>query len=147
MALLWSVTRITMDSSGARVNADLVAFQQFFEDWNRERGTNFFIGKDLKGLLNQAGFVQLQVSASCRVYADGEELEPMGSTWRTSLGIADAIRFANQAGIQSDSLSRWGSALQEWKSDPGALVVQMRCEVIGRKPAKYVEDESPQTRT
>jgi len=99
-------------------------------------GGDYFIGKRLKTLLREAGFVDLEFTASCRVFSSPEEVvnwARLAHQWIDD--TATKAYLIGQGETAPDTvLDLWRSEYERWSKDPDAVVVQVRCSVVGRKP-------------
>lgn len=88
--------------------AEQIVLHEMASSLGRERGCDFNIARRLGGLLNEAGFEAVDVSAHLPVYARGEE------------------KFLEVASF--------GEALNHWRSAPAEIVAEAReiCEVLSR---------------
>jgi ubiquinone/menaquinone biosynthesis C-methylase UbiE len=107
---------------------DFRQWEDFTKATLRSNGTNFYIGKQLKKLLRETGFVDLRVAASCEVFSTPDELATLGRLW--------GPKYLDRVGTEAPSaeVRRWRRAVDKWTRNPDSLVVLMRCQVVGRKP-------------
>jgi ubiquinone/menaquinone biosynthesis C-methylase UbiE len=126
------------DHDGQFLTADdpsVLEFQQFFDDWNASRGSNYFIGKKLKALMRDAGFHLISVGAAHRVFSTPEEIGRWASRAKQAMEEPEARDFARlHLGDPDVVFPKWRAAWDAWSQNPDSLVVQVRIQVVGQKP-------------
>ncbi len=98
------------------------------------QGHNFFLGKELRGLLRRAGFENVVASAS--VDSDGTTEAMMRITGQL-VGVISApetrqIALDHQL-IDEATLKQWVVAMREWGAHPDAFHARIHCEAVGWK--------------
>ena len=106
-----------------------------FEDLVQSDDGHPQMGKDMKGHILEAGFVDVKMSASFSVYDSPEEVASIHrliSQWLLSPEIAEA---AIKYGASSETLvNDLKAAYDKWKDHPGALFSFAYGEAIATKP-------------
>ncbi len=93
------------------------------------------MGKELKGILVEVGFADVQASASFESYSAAEDVDFMHALtigWFFADKTVDALI---KSGIASQTqLDRWRRLLDQWKDSPGVFAALAWGETIGTKP-------------
>ena len=108
---------------------------EMFEDLVKSDDGHPQMGKDMKGHLLDAGFVDVRMSASFSTYSSPEEIASVHrliSQWLLSPEVAEAaIKYgASSKGLVSDLQA----AYDRWKDHPGAIFTFAYGEAIATKP-------------
>ena len=109
------------------------AFKMYFR-FRQHNGGDPFIGKRLRGLFREAGFVNAEGSASYECWGTRESVKSVADVIRDELtgpNIAkEAIElgWADQARMDETAIS-----ITEWSEHPDALLAHTWCEAVGRK--------------
>lgn len=92
-------------------------------------------GKDLKGLVLEAGFTNLRVTASFDTYRSPREvafIHSLAKQWFLSEEMREGLGVY---GLPTDQLwDRVNSAIDEWKSLPNAAIAYAYGEVVAGRP-------------
>lgn len=108
---------------------------QFYEIQERvvhHHGGNMFIGWELKGLLRQAEFTQIEASASCGFERTPEAVAQRGEIFASRAENSPLFQEAiNQGWIDCHTLSCMAAAWREWSQHPDAFLSTMFSEVVG----------------
>jgi ubiquinone/menaquinone biosynthesis C-methylase UbiE len=97
-----------------------------------DQGVNSRIGKHLRALLRQAGFVRVEASASYDSYGTPERVRMLGEAL-----ASNAIKeWRAEEILKSDwtdraELEQIAAAFRAWAEQPDAFFVQTRCEAVG----------------
>ncbi len=93
------------------------------------------MGKELKGSLLEAGFVDLETGASFETFATAGDIaffHALAAGWFFASGTVEA---ATKHGLTTqEQFDGWRRALDEWTGVPGALAALAWGEAIGRRP-------------
>jgi SAM-dependent methyltransferase len=95
-------------------------------------GTSPFVGKRLRALLTEAGFVRCEGSA--RVLSHGTPAEALGASEFTAalFEYPDAVDRAVAAGWATRAeLAAIAAAWRDWGRQPGAFLARFWCEALG----------------
>jgi len=106
----------------------------FIRAFRSHQGTNFYLGKKLRGLLRHAGFENVVASAS--VESQGTT-EAMMREAERMVGVLEApqtrqIALDHQLADET-TLKRWAVALREWGAHPDSFHAAIHCEAVGWK--------------
>lgn len=108
---------------------------EMFEDLIEADDGHPQMGKDMKGHILEAGFVDVRMSASFSIYSSPEEVANvfrLVSQWLLSPEVAEA---AIKYGASSQGLVRdLQVAYERWKDHPGAIFTFAYGEAIATKP-------------
>ena len=108
---------------------------EMFEDLIKADDGHPQMGKDMKGHILEAGFVDLRMNASFSVYSSPAEIASIhrvASLWLLSSEVTEA---AIKYGASSESLvNDLQAAYDRWKDHPGALFTFAYGEAIATKP-------------
>jgi len=92
------------------------------------------LGQRLRGLLHEAGFVDVTASASYEVYGDPERLRFISQIIASRCEEPDFVRQVVEHGLASrERLEEIKAALHVWPEHPEAFFAISHCEVVGRK--------------
>lgn len=92
------------------------------------------LGRRLRGLLHEAGFVDVAASASYEVYGDPERLRFISQIAASRCAEPDFVRQVVERGLADrERLEEIKGALQVWAERPDAFSAIAHCEVVGRK--------------
>lgn len=89
-------------------------------------GGNLRLGKSLRGLLNRAGFVNVEASASYDYRGTPEAIHWMGNYLASSIVETD---WADR-----ETLEKINAAAKAWSENPDAFVAQCWCAAVGWVP-------------
>lgn len=108
---------------------------EMFEDLVQADDGHPQMGKDMKGHILKAGFVDVRMNASFSIYSSPEEIDSIHrliSQWLLSSEVQEA---AMKYGASSSRLvNDLKVAYDRWKEDPGALFSFAYGEAIANKP-------------
>lgn len=100
-----------------------------------QQGGHPYLGRELRGLLHQAGFVEVHASASYDSYGDPQAVRFIGSIAASRCQETD---FRNQViglGLASqERLEQMQAAWEGWIEHPDAFCAIAHGEAVGRKP-------------
>lgn len=103
------------------------------EDW-RQNGGNAQIGKHLRKLLQDSGFVRVVATASYDSYATIESTTWFGEITASVFEEIDFRARVIERGLASpDDLKNFSNAWREWGNHPDAFFGHGHCEVVGWK--------------
>jgi ubiquinone/menaquinone biosynthesis C-methylase UbiE len=101
--------------------------------WARAGGHSR-IGRELRGLLHEAGFVDVVGSASYDAYGDPDALRFLSEIFTSRCSQPDFVTQVVEHGLaEQERIEELKAALQVWPEDPNAFAAVAHCEVIGRK--------------
>ncbi len=93
------------------------------------------MGKDMKGHILEAGFVNVQMTASFSVYNSPAEIAAIHRVASQWLLSSETVAVALKYGASSEKLaSDLKAAYDRWKEDPGAFFAFAYGEAIANKP-------------
>jgi len=94
------------------------------------------IGKKLRALLAEAGFVQARASVTGGADGDAKSASATGWFWSAYFAAEPFIDYAVALGLsQRDEMAAMSRAWQLWSAHPGAFWARMWCQAIATKPA------------
>jgi ubiquinone/menaquinone biosynthesis C-methylase UbiE len=97
-------------------------------------GGDPWMARRLRGLLHEAGFVDLSASASFELYCDQEGLQLLSQTIVSRLADPNFVQQVVSLGLaDSPRIAAIQAAWQAWPTDPAAFGAVAHCEVVGRK--------------
>jgi ubiquinone/menaquinone biosynthesis C-methylase UbiE len=100
----------------------------------KKAGGDPWMARRLRGLLHEAGFVDVAASASFDVYGDVEGLRLLSQTVVSRFGEADFVRQIVEYGlVDAERVEEMKAAWRVWPEDPAAFGAVAHCEVVGRK--------------
>lgn len=92
------------------------------------------LGRELRGLLHEAGFVDVVASASYETYADAERLHFFSHLIVSRCEEADFVKEVVERGLVSyEQLEEIKDGARSFPSDPAAFAALAHGEVVGRK--------------
>ena len=115
---------------------DQVLLQSYalFQRVSTLNGGNHRIGKSLRGLLQQAGFVRCEASASYECHGTPEATLAIAETEARRIETAPAYRQAVELGFtDGPTLDKISAAWREWGQHPDAFFARSFCEAVGWK--------------
>lgn len=116
----------------APTNDTLDQYRSRLRQWHALNGTDFQRGKLLRGRLRQAGFSDIQATASYESYAT-----PVATQFVASLLIStlykDKERWIEAGLADAATIKAWAAALQSWAVDPDAFIAIAWGEAVARK--------------
>lgn len=93
------------------------------------------LGKELKSVFHEAGFTEIQASASFECFSTAPDIEFYHRFITNYAFGPSTIESATSHGLATrQQFDEWKNALNEWKDDPGAFATFAWGEAIGRKP-------------
>ncbi|WP_117208957.1 methyltransferase domain-containing protein [Allorhizocola rhizosphaerae] len=96
------------------------------------QGTSPFVGKQLRHLLTEAGFVRVEASARAGHHGTPDETRQFGAFTASLFRYpAAAQRAIAQGWAMAHELEEMAAAWEAWGSHPGAFVARFWCEVVG----------------
>jgi SAM-dependent methyltransferase len=102
----------------------------------RQGAGNARIGKQLRSLLVDAGFVQTRASVTGSADGDAGAAFATGAFWSAYFTAEPFIDYAVALGLsQRDEMAAISRAWRRWSQHTGAFLARMWCEAIGTKPA------------
>jgi SAM-dependent methyltransferase len=112
----------------------LIRFWQLFDALVQRKGGNPYIGKHQRGLLRQAGFVNVQAAASCECHSTAEATQQWGNVLADMMGEDTYIQqFVGYGLAERPELERIRQAWQAWGEHPDAFFADVFCEAVGWK--------------
>lgn len=115
----------------AAANPELEKAISYYKLLQQRNGGNPYVGRQLKSLLRQAEFTQIEASASYECY---ESLSAIAEY--LALRIEDSAtvdRAVEEGWVDERSLQTMSRALREWSQNPDGLFAQAWCEAVGYK--------------
>ena len=101
------------------------------------RGMHTRLGRSLGGLLYEAGFIEVEASASYDVYADPERCRFVAQGSSSRLFEADFVERITDGGLaNAEELETIKKAWKNWPEIAGAFAAGSHGEAIGRKREK-----------
>lgn len=104
-------------------NATLSLYGELQEQAVQRNGGNLRLGKSLRGLLNRAGFVNVEASASYDTFGNPDAIRMMGNY------LASSILETDWA--DGETREKISEAAKEWAEKPDAFAAQCWCEAVG----------------
>ena len=96
-------------------------------------GTSPFVGRQLRHLLHEAGFRDVEGSARAMHHGTPEEARGFGSFTANLFREPSTVeRMVTQGWATADELDEIGRAWIAWGELPGAFVARFWCEAVGR---------------
>jgi ubiquinone/menaquinone biosynthesis C-methylase UbiE len=113
-------------------NTELERAIAYYKLIQQKNGGNPYVGRQLRGLLREAGFINIKASASYECY---ENLRSIGEYLALRIEESETIdRAVEQGWVEnSQALSSMSSALREWSQNPDGIFAQAWCEAVGQK--------------
>ena len=108
---------------------------EMFEDLVRTDNGHPQMGKDMKGHILEAGFVDIRMDATFSIYSTPEEIASIHrlvSRWLLSAEVQEAAM--NYGASSSRLVDDLKAAYDRWKEHPGALFSFAYGEAIAKKP-------------
>jgi ubiquinone/menaquinone biosynthesis C-methylase UbiE len=107
-----------------------------YGDWTSrrkaEQGVNRRIGKQLRVMLQEAGFVRVEASASYDSYGTPDRVRILGNALAATLGSAKKVNELVQRGwTYQAEVDEVAASLRRWAEDPDAFMAQSFGEAIG----------------
>lgn len=100
----------------------------------QRKGGNPYIGKHQRGLLRQAGFVNVQAAASCEYWSTAEATRQWGNVLAGIMGEDTYVQqFVDYGLAERQELERIRQAWQAWGEHPDAFFADVYCEAVGWK--------------
>jgi SAM-dependent methyltransferase len=98
-------------------------------------GTSPYVGKELRALLGEAGFVGCVASARAIAHGNDEETRGFGAFNAALFGAPAAQRRILAEGWATEAeLAEFRAAWTAWGEHPGAFVARFWCEALGWAP-------------
>jgi SAM-dependent methyltransferase len=95
-------------------------------------GGDVYVGRKLRGLLRQAGFVRIRVSAEYECPSVFEKLQPQYDSWIQDLSPGSPFAGFIDAGLTDrDTLAQIAAAWERWSQDPDAFSADSWCMAVG----------------
>ncbi|MBN3894228.1 MAG: methyltransferase domain-containing protein [Nostoc sp. NOS(2021)] len=100
--------------------------------WLHEQNSgNPYVGRELRALLRETGFINIKASASYQCY---EPLSAIAEYLAVRIEASGNVDQAVEKGWTDErSLTTMSSALREWSQHPDGFFAQAWCEVVGQK--------------
>jgi ubiquinone/menaquinone biosynthesis C-methylase UbiE len=113
-------------------NPELERAISYYQLIQQRNGGNTHVGRQLRGLLREAGFTNIKASASYECY---ENLSSIAEYLALRIEDSETIDRAVEQGWvdNSQALSSMSHALREWSQHPDGLFAQAWCEAVGQK--------------
>ncbi|MEH1888683.1 MAG: methyltransferase domain-containing protein [Nostoc sp.] len=92
----------------------------YYKWLQQQNSGNPYVGRELRALLRQSGFTNIQASASYQCY------EPLSEA-------TEYLALLIEASAKVDEATAMSSALREWSQHPDGFFAQAWCEVVGWK--------------
>jgi SAM-dependent methyltransferase len=93
------------------------------------------IGKRLRALLHEAGFVRTEALAAANVEGTDDRAKITGAWWASYVSAPEFIAQATALGVSDEhELRAIAAAQRAWAEHPGAIWATMFCQAIGWKP-------------
>lgn len=94
------------------------------------------VGKRLRGLLVETGFVGVEAAARAGAYGTNAAVRQTGAFWASYFEAPElAVQMVDARLCDRDGLRAISAAWRRWASQPGAFWATFWCEALGRKPA------------
>lgn len=98
-------------------------------------GTSPFVGRELRDLLDRAGFVRAEASARAIHYGTAEEVQGFGDFTASLFDHPVAVERALAGGLADrEELRAMSRAWTRWGQDPGAFAARFWCEAVAWAP-------------
>jgi ubiquinone/menaquinone biosynthesis C-methylase UbiE len=114
-------------------NPVLMRWWELVVDLQVRKGSNPYLGKHQRALLQQAGFVNVQVSATYECYGTEETSRSWGNVVASSLREDSQIEQFIESGAEHSEIEEMSKAWQEWGENPDAVFADSYVETIGWK--------------
>ena len=110
-------------------NPELDKAISYYKLLQQKNGGNPYVGRNLKALLRQAGFTEIEASATYECY------NPLSAAEFLALIIESnhADEAVDRGWTDLRSLKSMSDALREWSKHPDGLFALAWCEAVGRK--------------
>ena len=106
----------------------------FIEAFRSHQGTNYYLGKELRGLLRHAGFENVIASASVESQGTTEAMMRQAGRMVVVLEAPDTRQIALDHQLADEAtLKRWAVAMREWGAHPDSFHAVIHCEAVGWK--------------
>lgn len=93
------------------------------------------MGKELKGVLHEAGFSEIEVSASFEIFGSAEDVAFFHAFAIGWFFTPEIIGAATKYGLATqEQFDQWRSEIDEWRDSPAAVGTIAWGEAIARKP-------------
>jgi ubiquinone/menaquinone biosynthesis C-methylase UbiE len=107
---------------------------QLVHAWYAQRGTDLELGRRLRQVLHDAGFVRILASATCDSYGTPDALRTFSEMMVRNLRQPDLIAFAATTGWgDAAKLDHVCAAVETWGTDPHSFHAGVMGEAIGWK--------------
>lgn len=131
-----SARELIGDSSFLKPN--LGSLEDVWETFQRlltANGGHPQIGKEMKGIYIDAGFSDIEISASFETFATGEDIAFFHALATGWFFASDTVEVAVKHGLATHAqFDDWRRTLDEWKDASGAIAALAWGEAIGFKP-------------
>jgi ubiquinone/menaquinone biosynthesis C-methylase UbiE len=114
-------------------NPVLTRWWELVVDLQVRKGVNLYLGKYQRSLLQQAGFENVQVSATYECYGTEETSRAWGNVVADSLSEESFIEQFLELGVERSEIEEMRTAWREWGENPDAVFADSFVETIGRK--------------
>ncbi len=112
----------------------LNSLPDFFRAFRSRQGINFYLGKELRGLLRHAGFENVVASASVESAGTTEAMMREAGRMVSVLEAPETRQIALDHHLADEAmLKRWAAAMREWGAHPDSFHVTIHCEAVGWK--------------
>lgn len=102
----------------------------YYKLLQQKNGGNPYVGRNLKALLRQAGFTEIEASATYECY---DPLSAIAEYLALRIESSHADEAVEKGWTDSESLTAMSRALRDWSQNPDGLFAQAWCEAVGRK--------------
>ena len=115
-------------------NHGLEDYYTLYDRISKHHGSNHRLGRRLRGMLRQAGFVRIEASASYDCYGTPGETRELAQSQIARIKSTPAFDKAVEAGlVDRTALEKIIAAWEKWGEDPDAFCADARCEAVAWK--------------
>jgi ubiquinone/menaquinone biosynthesis C-methylase UbiE len=114
-------------------NPVLTRWWELVVDLQVRKGVNLYLGKYQRSLLQQAGFENVQVSATYECYGTEETSRAWGNVVADFLSETSFIEQFLELGVERSEIEEMRTAWREWGENPDAVFADSFVETIGWK--------------
>ncbi len=112
-------------------NPELDEAISYYKRLQQNNGGDPYVGRKLRALLRQSGFIEIKASASYECYQDHRLIAEY-----LAMRIEDSEttdKAVERGWTNPEAIELMSRALRDWSKHPDALFAQAWCEAIGRK--------------
>jgi ubiquinone/menaquinone biosynthesis C-methylase UbiE len=118
----------------APTNRELEDYYDLHERIWKNHGVDLYLGRRLRSLLHQAGFVRIKASASYDYFGTPEDTRALAQSRIDRIKTTPAFDEAVAAGwVDQVTLDNIIAAWRNWGEDSDSFCAHPRCEVVGWK--------------